>query len=98
MKAQDFKNFITTIKDELRNKSLVIRTIKDDKDVVLRFNSLRDFGSAILKLEADGFNFGFWSVKNNLVTRSTKDENEFLQKLNKGFWNELTFFATDVKL
>ena len=98
MKATEFKNLLTRTKDHLRNKTLVITMLANNKDVTIKFNSLREFGKEVLRLESEGFGFGFWSVKNDLIGQAVNNEKEFFKLLNIGVWNEITFFATDVKI
>lgn len=98
MKAAEFKTVVSQTKEALKGKTIKIDFVNGNKVERLSFTSLREFGSAILHLEKIGAGFGFVQVANQYVNKPTPKAADFLSKMNKGVWNEVTFLATTVKL
>lgn len=68
MEANEFKIKLSEIKDSLRGITLKIHS----KYSSIPYYTLRDFGNAVLKFEANGLGFGIMHVwVGNTVTRIT---------------------------
>lgn len=98
MKAAEFKKTIKEAKETLRGKTLKLHFVNGSNVEKMSFNTLRDFGKAILQLESKGVKgFGFIKVGNPYAQKGIYKPSQFATVLNSGVWNEVTFLATTVK-
>lgn len=98
MKAADFKQVLSEVKDSLKGKTLKISFVNGDNIELLSFNNLRSFGNAILELENKGAGFNFIKVGNRFTQKGINKPSQASEVLTRGVWDEVFFLATTVKI
>jgi hypothetical protein len=101
MNSTEFKTELKNKKEFLKGKKINLVFVSGNNDFSSKnysFDTLKDFGNAVLSFEKIGAGFGFLKVSNLCIEKNIKDFNQFNHYANNGVWNTLTFLATTVKL